>query len=211
MNNFEYEFSEKISKWGNGASELSSFFDEHPENYETVVMEFNDYLVDISVNEQTVHWCGHSKHQMEEPYLEYEDAVVEMSLNFLSSLARSSGQELSKEDIFELIKVDADYISNLQIKNRTLKRMVDAMCDSYSLEQLFEQKQDEIFILSSFEEADRKLEYFNHKALILAVIDENSRPFYSIPPLCCPEKLINMIDTNASENNSEDEDIEYLS
>lgn len=29
MNNFEYDFSEKISKWGNGASELSLFFDDH--------------------------------------------------------------------------------------------------------------------------------------------------------------------------------------
>jgi hypothetical protein len=41
-------------------------------------------------------------------------------------------------------------------------------------------------IFSNFEEADKKLEYFNHKALILSVIDENSRPFYSIPPLCSP-------------------------
>jgi len=53
-------------------------------------------------------------------------------------------------------------------------------------------------ILSSFEEADKKLEYFNHKALILAVIDESARPFYSIPPHCSPEKLIDMIDTNDS-------------
>ena len=86
MNNFEYNFSEKISKWGNGASELAVFFDSHPDNYETVVMEFNDYLVDISINEQTVHWCGHSDHQMEKPYLEYEKEVVDLSLKFYESL-----------------------------------------------------------------------------------------------------------------------------
>ena len=50
MNNFQYDFSEKISKWGNGASELSLFFDDHLENYEVVVMQFNEYLVDISIN-----------------------------------------------------------------------------------------------------------------------------------------------------------------
>lgn len=42
-------------------------------------MEFNEYLVDISVNEQTVHWCGHSDHQMEQPYLDYESSVIEVS------------------------------------------------------------------------------------------------------------------------------------
>lgn len=50
-----------------------------------VVMEFNDYLVDISVNEQTVHWCGHSTHQLEQPYLDYEEALTELSSDFIKS------------------------------------------------------------------------------------------------------------------------------
>lgn len=41
-----------------------------------LVMEFNEYLVDVSVNEQTVHWCGHSSHQLEEPYLAYEQQLA---------------------------------------------------------------------------------------------------------------------------------------
>jgi hypothetical protein len=49
-------------------------------------MEFNEYLVDISVNEQTVHWCGHSNHTLEQPYLDYEQAVLSMSRAFLKSL-----------------------------------------------------------------------------------------------------------------------------
>ena len=64
FNSFEYDLSEQVSKLGNGASEVGLFFDGHPENYEIVVMEFNEYLVDISVNEQTVHWCGHSAQQL---------------------------------------------------------------------------------------------------------------------------------------------------
>ncbi len=48
-------------------------------------------------------------------------------------------------------------------------------------------------ISAEFEEADKKLEYFNHKALILAEIDPNSRPFYSIPPYYCPDKIIDML------------------
>jgi hypothetical protein len=111
-----------------------------------------------------------------------------------------------------VVKVDADYISTLQIKNRTLKKMLDCFEEEYHLEGQFETRKEELLILHNFDEADRKLEYFNHKALILAVIDENSRPFYSIPPHCSPEKLIDMIDTNDSENNlSENEPIEYIS
>lgn len=44
-----------------------------------VVMEFNEYLVDVSVNEQTVHWCGHSAHQLEQPYLTYESLLLDLN------------------------------------------------------------------------------------------------------------------------------------
>lgn len=69
-------------------------------------MEFNDYLVDISVNEQTVHWCGHSQHQLEQPYLDYEQALMKMSHEYIASVV-DSGQPLSKQDIFEIVKIDA--------------------------------------------------------------------------------------------------------
>jgi len=44
--------------------------------------------------------------------------------------------------------------------------------------------------------------------MILAVVDEKARAFYSIPPHYSPEKLIDMIDTNdSSNNNSESEQV----
>lgn len=61
-------------------------------------------------------------------------------------------------------------------------------------------------VVFDFDEADRKLEFFNAKALILAAVDEHERPFYSIPPLCSPDKLIDMLDTNDSSNNNSDEE-----
>lgn len=71
--------------------------------------------------------------------------------------------------------------------------------------------QENLAISAEFEEADKKLEYFNHKALILAEIDPNSRPFYSIPPYYSPDKIIDMLqETNvSSNNNSESEKIQY--
>ena len=59
-------------------------------------MDFNEYLIDISINEQTVHWCGHSDHQLEQPYLNYEQTVIEVSIDFLKSLS----SKLSPEDIY---------------------------------------------------------------------------------------------------------------
>jgi hypothetical protein len=66
-------------------------------------------------------------------------------------------------------------------------------------------------ITADFQEADKQLEYFNHKASILAEMDPNSRPFYSIPPHYCPQKIMDMLEeTNgSSNNNSESEPIEY--
>lgn len=162
-------------------------------------MEFNEYLVDISVNEQTVHWCGHSGHQLEQPYLAYEQRLVELNAEYLNSwLLEVGGEERS-----EVIRMDIEYLSLLQVKNRTLKQVVQLLnADLCSQHQL----------AFDFDEADHKLEYFNQKALILAQVDQNERPFYSIPPLCSPDKLIDMLDTNdSSSNDSEEDNYEYHS
>lgn len=83
-------------------------------------MEFNEYLIDISVNEQTVHWCGHSNHQLEEPYLAYEQKLVELNAEYMRSLL----EDVGSEERSEVIKLDIEYLSLLQIKNRTLKKIV---------------------------------------------------------------------------------------
>ncbi len=85
-------------------------------------MEFNEYLVDVSVNEQTVHWCGHSSHQLEQPYLNYEALLLQLNSNYTRSLLTN----FSQADQHQLIKIDAEYLSVLQIKNRTLKALVGA-------------------------------------------------------------------------------------
>ena len=86
-------------------------------------MEFNEYLVDISVNEQTVHWCGHSGHQLEQPYLAYEQRLVELNAEYLNSwLLEVGGEERS-----EVIRMDIEYLSLLQVKNRTLKQVVQLL------------------------------------------------------------------------------------
>jgi hypothetical protein len=33
--------------------------------YEVIAKDYQDYFMDISVNEFTVHWCGHSQQKTE--------------------------------------------------------------------------------------------------------------------------------------------------
>lgn len=58
-----------------------------------------------------------------------------MSLDFLKSLCGE--EKLTTADVFEVIKIDADYISTMQIKNRTLKKILDSVCHEYKLEEEF--------------------------------------------------------------------------
>ena len=53
--------------------------------------------------------------------------------------------------MFEVLRIDADYISTLQIKNRTLKKMMELVNIRYKLEELVERRSDELMILGSFE------------------------------------------------------------
>lgn len=82
-----------------------------------------------------------------------------------------SDSKINANDVFEVVKVEADYLPTLLIKNRTLKKILDTLTEEHLLEQQWEDNKQEMMILSGFEEADKKLEYFNHKALILSVID----------------------------------------
>jgi hypothetical protein len=100
--------------------------------------------------------------------------------------------------------IDMQYIGSLQIKNRSLKQITDLINSRYQLA-------GDLEIQGDFQEADRKLQYFNEKALILEILDENTKAFYSIPPHYSPEKLIDMIDTNDSSNNNSEGEREYLS
>ena len=71
-----------------------------------------------------------------------------MSLQFLRSVFGT--WEPNSADVFEVIRIDSDYISTMQIKNRTLKKMLDTACCEYKLEEEFERNKEELTILGSF-------------------------------------------------------------
>lgn len=43
-------------------------------------------MVDLSINEETVHWCGHSEQILSEPYLSFEKYVLAENKMYLSYL-----------------------------------------------------------------------------------------------------------------------------
>ena len=140
-------------------------------------MEVHEYLIDISVNEQTVHWCGHSQHEVEKPYLDYEGVLLKFNSEYLEQMI---DPKWSPQEKNEVLTIDMEYLSVLQVKNRTLRHLVRNANQQLGLEDT----QDAITF--DFSEIDGKLKYFNEKALILAAVDEQERPFYSIPPHFSP-------------------------
>lgn len=58
--------------------------------------------------------------------------------------------------------MDVEYLSYLQIKNRTLKKIIEAVNERFNFDEVLSLKFD-------FNEADCKLEYFNSKAFIKSI------------------------------------------
>lgn len=57
-----------------------------------------EYMIDLSINEETVHWCGHSEQILSEPYLSFEKYVLaenKMYLNYIRNL--STDESIKKE------------------------------------------------------------------------------------------------------------------
>lgn len=45
-------------KISNGVEE---FFEKDLELYQTILIQYMEYMIDLSINQETVHWCGHSE------------------------------------------------------------------------------------------------------------------------------------------------------
>lgn len=42
-----------------------------------------EYMIDLSINEETVHWCGHSEQQLSEPFAKLEKYLLDNNQKFL--------------------------------------------------------------------------------------------------------------------------------
>jgi len=56
------------------------------EEIETLIHSYQEYLIDISTNENLVHECGHSEQQLDTIFMEAEDTFLEQEQFFINSI-----------------------------------------------------------------------------------------------------------------------------
>ncbi len=63
-------------------------------------------MVDISINQQTVHWCDYSTHLLEKPYREFEDIFAAYNREYYKEVAC----DFQKEIIVKILQGDVEYL-----------------------------------------------------------------------------------------------------
>ena len=58
------------------------------------MIEYLEYLVDLSINEETVHWGGHSKQPLSSPYKLFEKEFLLHNKTFLHYLLKCKTSQL---------------------------------------------------------------------------------------------------------------------
>ena len=78
--------NETVRNYTDGSNGLEDFFAHNHEQYITILIEYLEYMVDLSVNEETVHWCGHSSQPLSKPYVTFEKELLVLHQDFLKYL-----------------------------------------------------------------------------------------------------------------------------
>jgi hypothetical protein len=91
-----------------------------------------EYLMDISLNENLVHWCGHSQQLLRLPFREFEVSLLEHYQGYLTDLlplASSVTQPLPAADALACIllsQLDREYLKPLTLR-KVLALTADTM------------------------------------------------------------------------------------
>ena len=62
LSDFSEVLKDQAYEETNGGLELEGFFRNNEEIYQVLTKDYLEYSVDLSINENTVHMCGHSEH-----------------------------------------------------------------------------------------------------------------------------------------------------
>ena len=80
MRVYSEEKREQLYSMNGTKCEIEGFFEDNIEMYEILVKDYIDYVIDLSMNEYNVHWCGHSQHAIRNyPQFRYfnESVIIE--------------------------------------------------------------------------------------------------------------------------------------
>lgn len=64
--------------------------------YQTLLVEWVEYMVDVSLNEETVHWCGYSKQLLAQPFLMFQKYVLAENQVYANYIANITQQYKNK-------------------------------------------------------------------------------------------------------------------
>lgn len=75
---------------------IEDYFIQSNDLYQNLLIEWMEYMVDLSINEETVHWCGYSMHNLAQPFLEFQKYVLAENVMFVNYIADISGELTNK-------------------------------------------------------------------------------------------------------------------
>lgn len=145
---------------------LEEYFNSSTELYEIMVVECMEYMIDLSINELTVHWCGHSELELaQQPYEQFEEDFLKYNHCFMDHLI--SLYDGDKAMLRNLLQDQVEFLERIAVKPTTLKKIIANTNQTYHL--LLEDQP----LFMDFQTKDRQLKYFNEKAFILESIDQS--------------------------------------
>lgn len=75
-----------------------------------------EYMVDLSINEQSVHWCGHSQHSMSQPFLGFQDYLLAQNqtyTKYIISMTTDIPQPARSHTLTHLYQHDLQFLTRL--------------------------------------------------------------------------------------------------
>lgn len=93
-----------------------------PSLYRQLIQEYMEYTIDISVNEYSVHWCGHSQHRLHVPFTHFEALLLPHFRIYLRQLLETAHQvphsQLAIEHTLSalLVQLDSDFLKPVTLR-----------------------------------------------------------------------------------------------
>ena len=121
----EYELSVNENAIPNCTSNgVEDFFQNNKELYNIILIEYMEYMIDLSINEETVHWCGHSEQPLSEPFNSFEKEILAENkkyLNYLRTLQENTLNKTFQQDYFAH---ELDFLELVEVKPLTIKKII---------------------------------------------------------------------------------------
>jgi ABC-type proline/glycine betaine transport system ATPase subunit len=56
-------------------------------------------MIDLSINEETVHWCGHSEHKLSRPFNDFVSSFLSYNSNFYQHLDNHVLSDVTQKEL----------------------------------------------------------------------------------------------------------------